>query len=1098
MSAIERIITRSRSLQLEKASQLAEDARYRLVFTNESSTNITSSTSSSPRESDSINQPSESQHNVLYENGNSMNSSNSFHGFPPNATHSNPFLNLLDMVDTKQILDSLDSKINSLSILQDTVTQLSDRLKVLEADQSRRDSGGFADFNKRLNALELKSSQALDIRQQLDNMEENVSKAISSDFSKLSNNVAKIQSSLNKFVEDHDRLSESQTTFQKEYTSFQASVNNSISILVTDVGEIVQAVSKYGNIDSTKSHSNTSTHVDSSRSCSPSELNTNSNDLVDNISQASGHVEGIVIQEGSGRSNSSGNDPLSLGRTDLSSCEIPSRNRNSNPFLVDGNSNINSSTGNRSRHTSNVSTALEFKQKLLKTQMTGLRRQLSPDPRDSLTRAAIIDIYKNRLLIVDSEKQELGKAVRDYLGSPSYDNALCEEATDLLEDAANWISEMRELYYSQGYYLTSQSSKFYEKLPKYSQDCELGIFEFLRRFEAYTSEFDIESEKAELLHSQFLVSEIKEEMVKYKDCYEDLKSALLHRYGDLKVITHNMLLPVVILEKPCTSSGVQKNLNYYRKFQYAMQNINKLLKSSQVPTQEVESYLYSHEFLSCLISLIPLEAKNEFIKMMLQMDEDTVRIKGKIPFKLVLTTINQYHDIYDASSRTEGVKPKSSKDAFVLQSHHGGGSDNQHESDRELTVGSVYFQNTEMKGAKPDSPLMTNRKFPCMLSGHDHELGGCEDFFNFSPQERVEACKSFGHSYCRLCLQSNDICTPLMCSNIDSIPTILVCRDCKKISKKNRNRPVFSIFFCFSGKHKKPEIEQVIAALKDYIPSMVSLKSIIKFAASSNQTRDQQPGHRYTGFKKPVVLNTTTGCHEDPPDIDLVNEVGEDSIAVMQVLNLNGRHVLTLFDRGSNQHLIKKKIAKEIGIMSKVVKPSTIRVLSGDYKETDSSQYDMFLGPTPEGKYHEIVSHSMKTLTSKYPLYELEDINRELLEHADISEDTILPKYVGGDEVGLLIGLKHSALEPVCVLTLPSGVGVYRSPFRDVFGSYYCYGGPNTAFSLVNKKVQGNGNCFQAYMSHMVNQYKNSIYSSSAIGNTASALDSADESVRHD
>ena len=424
------------------------------------------------------------------------------------------------------------------------------------------------------------------------------------------------------------------------------------------------------------------------------------------------------------------------------------------------------------------------------------------------------------------------------------------------------------------------------------------------------------------------------------------------------------------------------------------------------------------------------------------------------------------------------------KDVFVMQSSFGSCSDKHTERDRELTGCSVNFQSKKIKAERH---MISNEKFPCIIPHHNHKLGECREFFDISPQKRADSCRLFHHQYCRVCLQTNSECRPLKCVNLDKVPSILICRDCKKMSKRNKNRPLFSIFFCFSGRHLKPANIEIISALEEYVPSFkaASISAPVQLALQavsdvSKPSASEQLLSPENSFSEgvPSIFNTETGEHGDPPDIDLVSEINEDSIAVMQVLNLNGRHVLTLFDRGANQHLIKGELAEELGIQSRIVKPSSIGVLCGDKKWTDSSQYEMFLGPTQAGKYHQIIANGIKSVTAEYPKYNLQDLNQEVLEHTDIPHGTCLPEYVGGDQVGLLIGLKHSELEPVCIFTLPSGVGVYRSPFKDAFGSYYCYGGPSAIFSSMNRKSTCNVKCFRAYMLQMANEYKSSVYPS--------------------
>ena len=53
----------------------------------------------------------------------------------------------------------------------------------------------------------------------------------------------------------------------------------------------------------------------------------------------------------------------------------------------------------------------------------------------------------------------------------------------------------------------------------------------------------------------------------------------------------------------------------------------------------------------------------------------------------------------------------------------------------------------------------------------------------------------------------------------------------------------------------------------------------------------------------------------------------------------------------------------------------------------------------------------------------------------------------------MLIGIKNNHLNPTLVTVLPSGVGVYKSPFKDIFGSRIIYAGPHHVFSKDNSNI---------------------------------------------
>ena len=78
---------------------------------------------------------------------------------------------------------------------------------------------------------------------------------------------------------------------------------------------------------------------------------------------------------------------------------------------------------------------------------------------------------------------------------------------------------------------------------------------------------------------------------------------------------------------------------------------------------------------------------------------------------------------------------------------------------------------------------------------------------------------------------------------------------------------------------------------------------------------------------------------------------------------------------------------------------------------------------------------------------DLDEVNEEL-RAMNLLESTVpLPRYAGGGEVGVLLGIQDVHLDPVLVGVLPSGTGIYRCLFVDMWGSQFAYGGPHPSFS---------------------------------------------------
>ena len=66
------------------------------------------------------------------------------------------------------------------------------------------------------------------------------------------------------------------------------------------------------------------------------------------------------------------------------------------------------------------------------------------------------------------------------------------------------------------------------------------------------------------------------------------------------------------------------------------------------------------------------------------------------------------------------------------------------------------------------------------------------------------------------------------------------------------------------------------------------------------------------------------------------------------------------------------------------------------------------------------------------------------------------PNMWGSSEVHLLLGINNKNLDPGWIKTLPCGVAVYQSVFKDICGSDIIFGGPHKLFSNGNKSSNAN------------------------------------------
>ena len=491
----------------------------------------------------------------------------------------------------------------------------------------------------------------------------------------------------------------------------------------------------------------------------------------------------------------------------------------------------NSDDETKSDASSRSSSTLDIYSRSLKRQMKALGKLLLPEPSNSLDKATLNDMYNNRLPLIDLERRDLQRSLREYLKMSNANIALCDDVEDSLDSADLWSSNMREIYLSNGHHKKSQTKTLYDTLPKFSHQSEIDIFEFTRRFEHITNDFEIPEEKAEIFYSRYLTSSLQDEVVKVKENYDKMKDLLLLRYGDLETITNNIILVVSKEKLPSNDSDLGIKLTYYRKLQSTFQKIDKLVRIPDVSIKEVEDFIFGHQFLKQLSQLLPEPVLESFVDAMRNLGQNITKIRGKIAFKTMLTCTNQIYEKIDSMARntdfffvdkSKNTKEKHTKGSSVKQANFtyvtDESSSSDYDTDTKLDKG-VYFQNKELYANKREKHV-SHKKFPCIFKDHKHGLSECVDFFSLSPIERVERKKEIPFKYCTFCLQSNNDCKFKQCSNAKFVPAVLKCKDCVTNVENNNQKlkAAYSIFFCINDRHVKPSNIDILKGLNDYVP----------------------------------------------------------------------------------------------------------------------------------------------------------------------------------------------------------------------------------------------------------------------------------------
>ena len=128
--------------------------------------------------------------------------------------------------------------------------------------------------------------------------------------------------------------------------------------------------------------------------------------------------------------------------------------------------------------------------------------------------------------------------------------------------------------------------------------------------------------------------------------------------------------------------------------------------------------------------------------------------------------------------------------------------------------------------------------------------------------------------------------------------------------------------------------------------------------------------------------------------------------------------------------------------------PTSLTVVGGNRVKSDHGTFRFNLGPGENGEFQEVVCIGMNDVTAGFGSYNLSEITEEYRDQAEGEEKEVpLPEKVGGSRVHLLLEIKNTNLDPVLIKILASGIAVYLSPFKDIYGSRLIFAGPHRSFT---------------------------------------------------
>ena len=634
-----------------------------------------------------------------------------------------------------------------------------------------------------------------------------------------------------------------------------------------------------------------------------------------------------------------------------------------------------------------------------------------------------------------------------YIAYDNYDQNYVESIKDLLSRTNEWILQTELIYSSSEAHSINSNKGDISSVGVFANNADKTIYEFFDEVEIGLLGWGTSKQRAAQLYNNHLSEDIKAKTLECSDNYPELKKWLIKEHGDPDTIVDDILSALTKRSKNNITSN-RDRYTFLADVSKTVARLDKLIRVPEIELETIETILYSRHTLKDLFTALPQQDVLKLNRRLTQNRLDWKHPKGAATFALFKEYCETERDLSEPFKDTE-VKPKA-RSAFVVESlvESNGGS-----------FATNFSSPTPTPWAEP------GLFFPCPLRDHKHEIAQCKDFLTMNPDERWE--KIDKGKICYTCCKPKFICKGRKCNFVGSIPEVLLCQGCKGFAQYKQWSP-FHVFMCRKPKHAETRapINEIHSQCENYFGTFSKDVDQLNFKSAVNfmfQVYSVNPVVR-SNLEKPEEIktpsvHTQTGEIVQIPNSDIIPEITEHAHYLMQTLKIGSSEVLTFFDRGANVNLIDGELAVLERLKRTSEKSSTLKVVGGGLVQTDYGNFSFNLGPTESNEFHELQCVGMNSVTNNFTKYDLSDISkeyRESLKPGEIAGN--LPKYAAGAEVKLLIGIKNTYLDPVLIKILPSGVGVYKSPFKDIFGSRIIFAGPHSSFTVGNHGLSNDVN----------------------------------------
>ena len=658
-------------------------------------------------------------------------------------------------------------------------------------------------------------------------------------------------------------------------------------------------------------------------------------------------------------------------------------------------------------------------------------RQITKLPTAGSTRKKVIEFSTYEVPKLKDYLKVLSELEEKADANPAIDDAVYENIDRTYEEAESWEQDIEVLRRNFHLHLDSDKSLLKKvTLQIFSGSHEEDtVYQFLETFTRLTESTCAPDDQATLLFTSYLSSSIQRECEHLKSNIDKLKEFLIMRYGDLREVCEAKTLVLSQLKHP--SNSPTSKVEYYKTVSQLLSQLESLVGNPFLAANEIENVIYTSTYVRSITSHMPNPIIIQFAKRV-ERDRSGKPVTGHEQWNIL-------KDLIDSTWRQEKTV------ISIKQQNHSEQSKKDQPSQR------VKSNNVGLKGTR------SKVTFPCPFHPDAqtvHELGNCRLFFKGSNEHRHNLAKA--NLACFSCLKKECMQISRRACITTNLPAGLSCPEC---GIKNPQRPM-NVLLCRNSSHTTPKLSDLEGYLKEYLK--VFDKGLLSQLQPYLNLLGMQSSEQVSAYDRPKSKSSKVNPKVEAPKYDtetgdnlnggtpISRENGLDAVYIFQIVRIKDRNVLIFYDSGATSHVVRGRLAEESKFKVISQRVEMIGTVSNRSLWTEYGKYSAVLGSETQNQSYEMIFQGMEQITGKFPRYYWNEVNEEVMKSGKL-DDVPLPKYVGGQSVDILIGIKSVDLAPKFLFKLNSGLGVYSCPLMDIFGSSIAYGGSHQCISEVHK-----------------------------------------------